>query len=84
MSKPAPLVISDHALVRYLERVEGFDIEQLRRAIADRLQDAHVLGASAVTIERHTYRIANGVLTTVVPRHMRFPRPSKSEQEFGQ
>lgn len=81
MNKRAPLLISDHAIVRYLERVEGLNIDQLRRALANRLQEAHAIGASSVTIERHTYRITNGVLTTVVQRKSRFPRQGKSKPE---
>lgn len=66
-----PLSISDHALIRHMERVMGLDIASLRLTLADRLDEAAQLGASAVTIDRHTYMIVDGVCTTVIRRGSR-------------
>lgn len=63
--------ITDHALLRYLERVEGVDIAGLRDRLADRLAEAVTLGAVAVTIDGMTYRLADTVCVTVTPRHSR-------------
>ncbi len=52
MKKPV-VHVSDHALLRYLERVGGFDIEGLRREIALKVRPAAILGASGVVIGKH-------------------------------
>lgn len=69
--------VSDHAILRYLERVGGFDIEGLRAAIAGRLEGAARAGACAVVIDGHVYVIredAQGpIVVTVAPRRSEFP-----------
>jgi hypothetical protein len=62
--------VTDHAIVRYLERVQGFDIERLRAEIGRRVEAAATVGASAVVIDGFAYAIrldAEGrpVVTTV-------------------
>jgi hypothetical protein len=65
------VIVSDHAIVRYLERIGGFDIEKLRREIATRLQPAADAGAGAVVIEGHSFLIDHDerdpVVVTVLP-----------------
>lgn len=66
------MIISDHALVRYLDRVGGFEIEQLREQIADRLRPFAETGCGAVIIDGHAYVIETcprkgPVLVTVIP-----------------
>jgi hypothetical protein len=62
--------ISDHAMLRYLERVGGFDIEGLRKSISDRVTAATVPGQVGVTIDGHSFRICEDdwgpVVTTVL------------------
>lgn len=65
--KPPVLHVSDHALVRYLERVVGVNVDGLRARIIKRANVAAVHGADAVTIEGVRYCIRNGVVTTVTP-----------------
>lgn len=66
-----PVRISDHALLRYLDRVGGFEIDRLRAEIAARL--APLVGPlrGAVIIDGHAYVIEqdNGqaILVTVLP-----------------
>lgn len=67
MKRPATPV-SDHAVLRYLERVMGFDVETLRCEIGRFCDDAAKLGATAVTVSGWTFRIRDGVVVTVVPR----------------
>lgn len=69
MKKPIAQV-SDHAVLRYLERVEGMDIEAVRREIG-RLVDIHLEhpGACGVVVGAWVFKITNEVVTTVVPRH---------------
>ena len=72
MKKPR-LRISDHAVIRHLERVGGFDIEGLRMALARRLEEPVRLGASAVTIDGFTYCVVQDpggpVIATVLDRN---------------
>lgn len=67
----ARLVVSDHAVIRYLERIGGFDIARLRNEIADRLQSAADAGACGVVIEGHSFLIEHTdrgpVVVTVLP-----------------
>lgn len=62
--------VSDHALIRYLERVGGFDIERLRVEIARRVEAGVAAGACGVVVDGWSYRIkedAHGpVVTTVI------------------
>lgn len=68
--KRARLRVSDHAVLRYLERVGGFDIERLRQAIARRVETAVQAGACGVVVDGWSFRIADGphgpVVTTVI------------------
>lgn len=64
------VLVSDHAVLRYLERVGGFEIEALRQQIADRLEPAASTGAESVVIDgfRYVLRSDSGgpVVTTVL------------------
>ncbi|QXN68025.1 hypothetical protein [Microcystis phage Mwe-Yong1] len=46
------LIVSDHAVLRYLERGYGIDIEAIRRHLAGLATSAAELGATAVQVER--------------------------------
>lgn len=52
-------IVSDHAVVRYLERVYGVDVKSIRKRIADATEDARKAGASA--------KISNGVRYCLSP-----------------
>jgi hypothetical protein len=61
--------VTDHAVIRYLERVQGVDIEAIRREIgrvADRGIEA---GANGVISGGHIYVIADVTVVTVQPQH---------------
>ncbi len=64
MKKPIATV-SDHAVVRYLERVMGMDIERLRREIGHRVDRAAGMGACGCILEGFEYRLKEGTVTTV-------------------
>jgi N6-adenosine-specific RNA methylase IME4 len=49
--KRARVRISDHAVLRYLERVGGFSIEELRRELSQRVSASYVPGVGTITIE---------------------------------
>lgn len=62
--------ISDHACLRYLERVKGIDIEAIKAEMrSPGLQAAEMFG-SPVVIGRHGERlvIKDGVVVTVVEK----------------
>lgn len=67
-----PIAVSDHALIRLLERTGGFDPEPLRQSIADRLARAHA-AAKAIRAEKYSivldglaYVVVHGVVVTVM------------------
>lgn len=69
--KPQPNRVTDHALVRYLERVVGVDVAAHRLAVARIIAtaDEHE-GATAVVKDGHRYILgSNGRLITVKPAH---------------
>lgn len=47
--------VSDHAVVRYLERVGGFDIERLRLEIAARAERSLSPGAISIVMDGFRY-----------------------------
>lgn len=56
--KRARVRISDHAVLRYLERVGGFSIEELRRELSQRVSASYVPGATGIVIDGYSYRIS--------------------------
>ena len=83
MKRRARTHVSDHAVLRYLERVGGFEIDMLRQAIAARVDTAAQAGASGVVIDGFTYLIrtdAQGpVVVTVMPRQYEVSAPGATE-----
>lgn len=57
--------VTDHALVRYLERVVGVDLDVHRQAIEARVAGAVALGASAIVSEGYRYALTDSVVITV-------------------
>ncbi|MBO4168894.1 hypothetical protein [Cereibacter azotoformans] len=78
MSRTPPH-ITDHALIRYLERVVGLDLSAHRRAIADRVANAVALGASAVVSEGFKYMLTDSAVTTVRRAHSERRLPAWQE-----
>ena len=64
--KKSRLLVSDHAIIRYLERVGGFDIDGLRRSIGQRCDAGHAAGASSVIIDGFAFLIGDDQIITVV------------------
>lgn len=65
MKKPV-VQVSDRAVIRYLERVMGLDIEGLRCEIGRKVNKGAGMGAAAVIIDGFRYRLADNTVTTVV------------------
>lgn len=73
------LGVTDHALIRYLDRVGGFEIEALRHSMAARLQPFADAGARSVVIDGHVYMIGRSdprgpSVITVLPVSASFRR----------
>ena len=60
------ITVSDHAVLRYLERVGGFDVECLRREIAARVGKTALTGSHNVVIDGHRFVIKRGIDGPVV------------------
>ena len=68
-----PMIVSDHALVRWLERVEGYDVEALRAKMSDAVRAADPVG-DAYAIQTHGIQLCvdAGRIVTVLPLEGRF------------
>lgn len=64
----AGVVISDHALVRWLERHYGMDLEPYRQEMASMLSQAVAFGAGGLKTAHGVFKIRDGVVTTYVKR----------------
>lgn len=63
----APLPITDHAFVRWLERVRGVDVEALKAEMLSETALAAIrCGATKVSCDGMDYQIKNGKVTTVM------------------
>lgn len=68
MKKPVAYV-TDHALLRYLERVLQIDVEQYRREIGRKVDVAmEHEGATGVVVDGFVYKLCGVTVTTVVER----------------
>lgn len=66
--KPKP-TISEHALLRFIERVLGFDVESIRRRVmTEGVVSAMEKGATAVTIEGVRFIVRNNTIVTTVDK----------------
>ncbi|MCB1395930.1 MAG: hypothetical protein KDJ98_08150 [Rhodobacteraceae bacterium] len=63
--------VTDHAVLRYLERVAGVDIEAIRCRIGRAVDRAALPGATGVVIEGMSYRLQHAddraIVVTVRP-----------------
>lgn len=68
MPKSAKDVVTDHALLRWLERVYGVEVEYMRETLFDQIKDVAASGASQWSSDTGTFIFSfNGVLVTVLP-----------------
>lgn len=75
--KKSLIPVTDHAVLRYLERVEGVDVERVRREIGRRVDRAVNLGASGTVIEGFHYVISDeGAVVTVI-------EPNRPDRRVG-
>lgn len=71
-----PVHVSDHALVRYLERVAGISLEIVRAEVRDLVRDAMNAGATRVVVAGCIYELNPKARTviTVLPKGGKAPR----------
>ncbi|MFE3838865.1 hypothetical protein [Pseudogemmobacter sonorensis] len=75
--------VSDHAMLRYLERVVGIDVQQHRAAVEAAVGQAVDMGACGLVRGGFRYCIDDYRVTTVRPvsSDPRFPRQAFREAE---
>lgn len=64
----AEVLIGDHAILRYLERVQGYDLDPIRKEILAICFDGVRMGARTVRWQNWLFQIRDGCVVTVVPR----------------
>ncbi len=62
-----PVRISDHAVLRYMERAMGLNVELVRQHIAAICAGPAGIGASCVRSEGIRFELVNNAVTTCVP-----------------
>lgn len=78
--------VSDHAIIRFLERKYGMDIEGIKKEILpDHIKKQFKQGLKKYTIGGMEFIISNGVVVTCVPTSCQNPelRPSKTKQHMS-
>ncbi|WP_456387913.1 hypothetical protein [Profundibacter sp.] len=80
MKKPATHV-TDHALVRYLERVIGFDVDGLRRHIGGIADLGIRHGASGVQSGGFSYKLRGNTVITITPVNYPDKRTDRSRRK---
>jgi len=58
--------VTDHAILRFLERAHGLDVELVRRHLAGKAVNAVRLGAIAVTVENVKLVVREATVVTVL------------------
>lgn len=61
--------VTDHAVLRYLERACGVDIEAVRAEIARAVRRGVATGACGVRRDGLNFRLAGATVVTVAPVH---------------
>lgn len=82
MIKKSLAHVTDHAVLRYLERVQGMDIERVRREIGRSVDRAVDMGACSVVVEGFRYTLSpNGSVITVAAAVSPAPRPGRPRRD---
>ncbi|MGS4945179.1 hypothetical protein ACVDG3_06845 [Meridianimarinicoccus sp. RP-17] len=61
--------VTDHAVLRYMERVMGYDIEAVRALIATQVETAVAVGACGLKKDGFTFRLEGENVVTVYRTH---------------
>ncbi|MFG1304188.1 hypothetical protein V5F34_08615 [Xanthobacter autotrophicus] len=89
MSRRDRIQVSDHAVIRWIERVAGVDVDALRRQIANEARQGIDMGARRVTVGSIVYAldpVLRRVVTCFTIKEMRDEpwRPRRSPRDFRQ
>ncbi|MBL4766301.1 MAG: hypothetical protein JKY94_01010 [Rhodobacteraceae bacterium] len=69
MSRSRNAFVSDHAVLRYLERIKGVDIDAVREAIlTDSVKVVATVGRGRVKTEKFVAIVREGTVVTVYER----------------
>lgn len=83
MKKPI-VRVSDHAVVRYLERVKGMDVAGGRNEIGQKVDLClDYPGASGVVVNGFSYKLQGNVVATVMPAHQPDIRTGRVKHKRG-
>lgn len=72
--------VTDHAVLRHLERVQGVDVEAVRAEISRRTERGVRFGASSVLVDGFRYVLRGGNVVTVLHRS-RAPKPREDTSD---
>lgn len=75
------IIVTDHALVRYLERAMGIDLTTARWAIQHAVREAAQAGASSVRVHGLTYMLQGNAVTTIIDAPARNMAPNSTRRE---
>ncbi|MDO9639665.1 MAG: hypothetical protein Q7J44_14085 [Pseudotabrizicola sp.] len=85
--KRASVRVSDHALLRHMQRVMDLPVEDLRAELERRINAIYLEGATGITMDGHSYRVVinpfGAVVTTVIDtpgRHAHRPIEREAEE----
>ena len=73
--------VTDHAVLRYLERVLGLDVERHRRQIGRLAEVGVEHGASGVVVGKHVLKLKGNTVTTVAPARQPDPRTGRQRPD---
>jgi hypothetical protein len=85
----AAFIVTDHAVVRWLQRVHGVEVDFFREEIASIVRDALYAGAKSLRKDGFEYQFHDGKLMTIVPiqstwesnKKVRAPRRWQMDEE---
>lgn len=69
--------VTDHAIVRWLERVRGIDMDLVRAEIAQHCRTAVALRACSVKVHNVKFQLSDNIVCTVVRTSTHRPAPIK-------
>ena len=78
-----PVRVTDHAVLRYLERAHGLDVDAVRRHLSGKVETGARLGAVGVTIDNVKFVLEHHHLEIVVVTALRPRWPARRPGEDG-
>ncbi|PHR19276.1 MAG: hypothetical protein COA37_17755 [Hoeflea sp.] len=78
MSERLPVPVTDHAVLRWLERACGVDVEAVREAISGCCDRGVEAEAKIIVVDRVKFIAVDGVIVTTLHRRMRVHPGQKS------